>query len=426
MAHIVAQQTNQGDGPCGRTKGTDLVALVAHTGSVPLVKLLNKEPIYATIRYTFVIEYFRIRGECMKRFLKIINDNEDIKNKIYYITISVAALCLIVSLIADAFQGFDKHVLIAVGIGIVFLIVLWLVSSRLHIERFGKIALVYFFNLVLFPELFLYSGGITCGVIIAFMLSLLIVGILLEGLSRIIAYILSIGAMEYTIYYSYKHPEYVNSLDLKDSAIDYGITLLIVSLSIVYIIGLILNAYDEERAKAKELNDRLQELSVKDELSGLYNRRELFRRLNSIYHTKAGGQIPASRQGCYIAMFDIDDFKHLNDNYGHQFGDKVLSTIAHVLMENASEAKGEIAARYGGEEFVTIIRASSKDEAVKRVDHIRKDIESIKWDNVPDLVVTVSGGLSSCETFENVDLVIQDADEHLYKAKHEGKNQIQI
>ena len=97
-----------------------------------------------------------------------------------------------------------------------------------------------------------------------------------------------------------------------------------------------------------------------------------------------------------------------------------------VYLENASEAKGEIAARYGGEEFVTIIRASSKDEAVKRVDHIRKDIESIKWDNVPDLVVTVSGGLSSCETFENVDLVIQDADEHLYKAKHEGKNQIQI
>ncbi len=361
----------------------------------------------------------------MNRLLRIFKEDENIKNRIYYITIAVAIASLIISLIADAFQGFGNAVLMSVSIGIVLLIALFLLSMHFHIENIGANLLIYFFNVVLFPELFLYSGGVTCGVLLAFLVSLLIIGILLDGKSRIIAYLVSVASMEYTIYYSYTHPDYVKLLEYKDSVVDYSVTLLVVSLTIIYIVGLMLRAYNDERIKSKELTARLQELSVKDELSGLYNRRELFRRLNSIYHSESGSQIPASRQGCYIAMFDIDNFKNLNDTYGHQFGDKVLSTIAHVLMDSANESNGEIAARYGGEEFVAVIRSDSINEAITRVDQIRKDIESIRWNNVPDLVVTVSGGLSSCETFEDVDLVIQDADEHLYKAKHEGKNQIQ-
>jgi diguanylate cyclase (GGDEF)-like protein len=362
----------------------------------------------------------------MDRFHKIILESEDIRVRIYYITLSVASIALTISLIADIFQGFNRPVLILVGVGVVFLIALWFLSVYLHIENLGKHLLIYSFNLVLFPEIFIYSGGITCGLLLAFLISLLIIGILLEGKSRIIAYLISIVSMECTIYYSYAYQDKIKFLNYKDSIIDYCVTLPVVSLTIIYLVGLMLKAYNDERTKTQELNQRLQELSVKDELSGLYNRRELFRRLNSIYRSESGSQIPASKQDCYIAMFDIDNFKRLNDTYGHQFGDKVLSTIAHVLMESSTEDDGEIAARYGGEEFVVIIRAASVHDALERVDQIRKDIESISWDNIPDLVVTVSGGLSSCESFDNVDLVIKDADEHLYKAKHEGKNQIQV
>ncbi|MCR4717220.1 MAG: diguanylate cyclase [Lachnospiraceae bacterium] len=361
----------------------------------------------------------------MGKLKEFIDSKEDLKDRVYYITLGVACVCMVVSLIADYFQGFDIRVLMTLLVSFVIMLLLFVLSVRYGIERIGRRLLVYLFNVIIFPELFLYSGGVTCGMVLVFILSYVILGILLDGKSRIIAYIVSILVTEYVIYYSYSNESYINKLGYKESVSDFAVTLVIISLTVIYIIAGILKAYDEEKKRTDELNDKLRELSVKDELSGLYNRRELFRRLDTIYECKLGTKVPSSKQGCYIAMFDIDNFKALNDTYGHQFGDEVLASVARVLRDNAVEADGELAARYGGEEFVSVLRAKDKAHAKERVERIRIEIEKMRWEEEPELVVTVSGGLASCEMYDELKIAMHDVDELLYKAKHEGKNQIQ-
>lgn len=129
-----------------------------------------------------------------------------------------------------------------------------------------------------------------------------------------------------------------------------------------------------------------------------------------------------------LMLIDIDDFKKLNDTYGHQYGDKILMEIASILKTSSREM--DYVCRYGGEEFAIILPQSEKNEARKFAERIRKHIEShhfsapLKKITVP---ITVSIGLASvpecaCTPTE----LIQQADKALYIAKFSGKNQTSV
>lgn len=362
----------------------------------------------------------------MNKIKDFLSETKDLKIKIYYVILFIGSFANFISLIADLMQGLDKRTILSAFACFLFLIGLLHASIRYHIENVGKYLLVYFFNCLFFPLTFITGGGISSGMLLCYMLALFVLGLLLEKKARIIAYIICILVLEFSIIISYIKPDLVDLLDYKSSVIDITVTLLITSATIVVILSMILNAYDNERRTSQQLNNRLRELSVKDELSGLYNRRELFRKLDSIYRSEVGDAVPSSKEDCYIAMFDIDDFKLLNDEYGHQFGDKVLSEIANVFIESTNEDNGELAARYGGEEFVCIIRANNPEDALSRVEKMRTDILKIRWEEAPKLVVTISGGLIGCEGYDDLRVTIHDVDALLYKAKREGKNQIKL
>lgn len=116
-----------------------------------------------------------------------------------------------------------------------------------------------------------------------------------------------------------------------------------------------------------------------------------------------------------MLIFDIDNFKNINDTYGHDFGDEVLSTVGNILK---SIENREISIyRIGGEEFAIIFTHFNESFAIESCEYIRKSIENIKW-KYP-LIVTVSGGFSdSCEN------IYLECDKRLYKAKNSGKNMI--
>lgn len=121
-----------------------------------------------------------------------------------------------------------------------------------------------------------------------------------------------------------------------------------------------------------------------------------------------------------VIMLDIDDFKKFNDTFGHQAGDKVLTTLASLLRDNSR--KIDIAARYGGEEFALILPYATKREAQIIGERIRKSVETTQTHNT---YITVSIGISSFDedaTAKNE--LIQKADLALYKAKREGKNKV--
>ena len=123
-----------------------------------------------------------------------------------------------------------------------------------------------------------------------------------------------------------------------------------------------------------------------------------------------------------LAIWDIDFFKKINDNFGHKAGDKVLETIAQLL--NKRIRRTDFFARYGGEEFVMLLPDTEAHEALKLVDDLRESIKSCSFHyRGEDVRVTASCGLSSFSQGDKVDEVFERADKALYEAKENGRNQ---
>ena len=127
--------------------------------------------------------------------------------------------------------------------------------------------------------------------------------------------------------------------------------------------------------------------------------------------TAAGPE--ASKKHLSVAMFDMDDFKKINDTKGHVYGDKVLFEVAAIL--DGSIRDSDLAGRYGGEEFMVIFSDADAQKAAGIAERIRASIE--KKFIGEDLKITVSGGIKQYQGEELTDL-IKAADENLYKAKN--------
>lgn len=164
------------------------------------------------------------------------------------------------------------------------------------------------------------------------------------------------------------------------------------------------------------LYQQMREMAMVDGLTGAFNRIYLYEVLEREIQASAG-RYPVS-----IALFDVDNFKKLNDTYGHLFGDKVLQTIVRIAREKVR--KGDIVARYGGEEFVIVFDHLESNEAYKVVERIRRAIESETIeDNLIQTRVTVSFGIASYPLHaDNVKDLIKCADVAMYRAKSSGKN----
>lgn len=163
---------------------------------------------------------------------------------------------------------------------------------------------------------------------------------------------------------------------------------------------------------------KLEALSVRDGLTGLYNRRELEKRLHEEIQRARRYHRPLS-----VLMLDIDHFKNVNDRYGHQAGDEVLITVADLVQLNVRPV--DVVCRYGGEELAVILPET--EEAGVRIvaERIRGTVEDfITTTPRGDMVqVTVSIGLAIFPRHgDTAAVLIHAADQALYSAKHEGRN----
>lgn len=174
----------------------------------------------------------------------------------------------------------------------------------------------------------------------------------------------------------------------------------------------------EERNKAVEEKKLLKRKARMDGLTGMYNKQTF-----EEYLEKLSGQMNRKDDRLQVAMFDIDDFKKVNDTYGHAVGDKVLKRVASCIRGRVTVE--DIPARFGGEEFVVILYGKELEESVEILEEIRKSIEDIVHPEMGENV-TISIGL--CEFFKGGDIkeVVCKADEALYRAKKEGKNRVVV
>lgn len=164
---------------------------------------------------------------------------------------------------------------------------------------------------------------------------------------------------------------------------------------------------------------RLNDLTIIDPLTQIYNRRHLINQLNS-------AMIQAKRQGhpLSIVMVDIDFFKRFNDRYGHICGDEVLRSVANTL-KNGIRAGVDVPARYGGEEFVLVMPFTDEETAVMVSNRIRTTMrDSVVHFEGKDLSVTSSFGVAQYNDNESLENFIDRADEALYRAKKSGRDKV--
>jgi diguanylate cyclase (GGDEF)-like protein len=166
------------------------------------------------------------------------------------------------------------------------------------------------------------------------------------------------------------------------------------------------------------LYKELEQLNQKDSLLGIYNRKYFYERIERKEINKENDKFA-------IVMIDIDNFKKINDTYGHQFGDKVLINTANIVKDGID--KNDIFARYGGEEFILYIpNFTNEDVVYNKIESIRHTLEKSQvYFNGESKSVTASFGISFFP-LNGTDLseLINKADDLLYKAKKTGKNRV--
>jgi len=170
----------------------------------------------------------------------------------------------------------------------------------------------------------------------------------------------------------------------------------------------------------------IEKMSITDELTQLYNRRYFHARLDEeIQRFERYGH------SCSLLMLDIDFFKHINDDHGHQAGDEILAGIAAIAQSNTR--KVDVVARYGGEEFVVILPETDETGAHVIAEKLRGLIEKHEFpiSDGETLRVTASFGVSSLgsvdkDTSDKSQQIIKQADDALYKAKETGRNTVVI
>ena len=170
--------------------------------------------------------------------------------------------------------------------------------------------------------------------------------------------------------------------------------------------------------KLKRREEEIRALSLTDRLTGIANRRQLDEVLAAEYAR-------ARRYGANLAMVmaDIDHFKSVNDEFGHNVGDTVIRTFARIIREQVRET--DLAARFGGEEFVVLMPGTDADGAFQYADRIRTQFER---ETIPPIArpVTASFGITTLEPADTVVSLFKRADQALYEAKDSGRNRVVI
>jgi diguanylate cyclase (GGDEF)-like protein len=188
--------------------------------------------------------------------------------------------------------------------------------------------------------------------------------------------------------------------------------------------NLMVEQLDQARKAQAESEEKYRLLAITDPLTGLPNRRHFFDVATAEFTRARRYEKPLS-----IIMTDIDHFKKINDNHGHQIGDLVIQLVAERLKKALRET--DVSGRYGGEEFVALLPETSVRDAQAVAERVRESIENIGIDADGSLInITSSFGVSEYDganyKHQTIEEVIDDADKALYKAKNDGRNRVVV
>jgi polar amino acid transport system substrate-binding protein len=178
-------------------------------------------------------------------------------------------------------------------------------------------------------------------------------------------------------------------------------------------------SFNREISKAYDLleekNKALEKLSITDPLTDLYNRHKL-----DMEYARERKRSNRYQRPFSLVIIDIDHFKFINDRYGHQVGDVVLKKLGELIKQRTRSS--DITGRWGGEEFLIICPETDRKGAWRLADELRKDVQAFRF--LPEVTVTISGGVAEYQPGEDGDQLLKRADDNLYQAKNSSRNTI--
>ena len=171
-------------------------------------------------------------------------------------------------------------------------------------------------------------------------------------------------------------------------------------------------------AELEAMNQKLSLAAITDGLTSLFNRAEIERRINKALEEA----VENSNDKVHLIMLDIDNFKKVNDAYGHKEGDNVIIALSDILRQTAEYLPQASAGRWGGEEFMLLLEGNSTEEAMDAAEKIRETFSKVTFESVGHQ--TVSVGVTQMLSGETADKMCNRVDKALYMAKEAGKNRV--
>jgi len=183
------------------------------------------------------------------------------------------------------------------------------------------------------------------------------------------------------------------------------------------------NRLEEANTELKGIGDFYKRQCVIDDMTELFNRRKFFEEINNEFE-KIKNPHHKGNEFC-ISFLDIDNFKSINDHFGHLFGDFIISETAAIIRANIRTE--DIAFRFGGDEFLIIYKKTAKAGALAILERISNSLRATSFTKGGvSANITISGGIASSLEADDIDKLIHLADTRLYRAKGKGKDKIVI
>lgn len=340
------------------------------------------------------------------------------RDRLYFLFGTAGLISAGAAFVAAVGSGLPMVAAVASMVSFFVMLILMSVSFFMKNIAVNRMFCSIFLNFFMFPVLFWVTGGVNCGMMFYFILGLSVAALILSGKSRIIVLTLALLFDMVNLHLGFRHPELAYSLSYEERWMDIISSFAIVAVFIVTVIVIMSKEYQREHDKVTEHAEQLNRQAITDNLTKLYNQRFLAETIGKII-----GSYREESGAVSIVMYDLDDFKKINDTYGHLQGNQVLRRFASILQEKAGERY--MAARYGGEEFVMLLPGCSLEAAVQFAEMIRLDVMHDRvLSELTGHKFSVSGGVAQYKKGETAEEWVNRADANLYRAKRNGKNRI--
>ncbi len=272
------------------------------------------------------------------------------------------------------------------------------------------------------PLLWFRDGGLTGGFPYFLIMFGILTALVFSGKWRAFFLVSEVLVVSLLILLERLYPEIINHCPGRNCVFYNNFWGFSLSLLVVIIVGLVyINRFENTHEKLREYAAKLEELSRRDPLTGLYNRRELMERLNLLAKIFSRNNSKLS-----LIMIDLDNFKAANDSFGHSFGDRILKEIAEEWVKLLRQ--GDILGRWGGDEFLVILPHADAEGAREVAKRLKEKVEEISRSYSPELKISLSAGITEVylNITRDIEKFIERADSALYLGKKTGGNSIVI